>query len=126
MNAAMREKFNDGAVRVTIERVPEERPSERLRRYYWSLLKQISDYLATTGVNQSASALHEHYARAFMGKEFMHYEDMTTYRTRGSSVRVSNEKLIEVCQRLQEEWAEVGLYLPDPREKVLGKAPESA
>ena len=108
--------LGDGFLEIRIDRIPNVRVSERIRRYYWSLVRIIKDYLVTTGQPVTEQMVHEHNAEKYMSEYFMNFDTMQPYTDRYSHIFLDNSRLIDVCHTLQDFWAERGLYLPDPHE----------
>lgn len=108
--------LGDGFLEIRIDRIPGHRVSERIRRYYWSLVRIIKDYLVTTGQPVTEDMVHQHNAEKYMSESFMNFDTMQTYQDRYSHIFLDNSRLMDVCHHLQDFWAERGLYLPDPHE----------
>jgi len=112
--------LGDGFVEVQISRIPGDRVSERLRRYYWMLLRLIAQYLTEdTGHAVTEKDMHDHVSTTQLSQWFMNFDTMEPYQDRVSHVFLETEKLKEVCENLKIFWAERGLYLPDPHEDVF-------
>ncbi len=106
-----------GLVEVTIHRIPAHRVSERVRRYYWMLVRLICDHVADlTGEKVSPDTMHDKIAHDYLSEAFLNFDTMMPYKDRYSHIFLDTKRLADVCKHLQEYWAERGLYLPDPHE----------
>lgn len=109
-------RLSDGRVRITVHPA-RETVSERLRGYYWALNRLIVQFLKDNGhFRANAKDIHKRNQRLYMSVYDMDLRTGTVYKQKLSHMNLTNSELLEVCKNMQIEWAERGLYLPDPRE----------
>lgn len=100
--------------------VDENRPirsTEQLRYWFGVMLKLISKHIElTTGQKFSGEELHEYYIeKGYFGYSTKVVLDKEIV-LRNRSGKVNTKIFKEVIERLQREWAERGLIIPDPNQ----------
>ncbi len=100
--------------------VDEERPTrsnEQLRYWFGVMLPKICDYiLETTGVATTPEEMHDFYIdKGYFGlstKKILGEEIIIRNRSR----KMNTMQFKEVIEKVQKEWAEKGLIIPDPNQ----------
>lgn len=105
----------DGHLLVTLYRVPPVPKLEQHRRYYWSLCRAIHDFLVhECGYSEiSLDDIHLRNKKLYMNDTFMDFCSMQTYKETKSSTELELHEWNAIFDKMKQEWAQRGLYLPD-------------
>lgn len=119
-------RLSNGRVQVIVMAAP-SRLSERLRRYYWGLCRLIKDFLRDSGdFHASVEQVHERNKRKYLTETDMDYRTGELIEEVRSHTDLTSSEMLELCHDLQIEWAQRGLYLPDPNEGQIRDVTDEA
>jgi hypothetical protein len=104
-------------IEITLRRYSDRRTNPQNRFYWGVLLPMIANYARELGEDVTKEEWHEYYVqKGYFGWEakIINGEEVRLPRRSPEALTIDFN---EVFQRLQREWAQRGLYLPDPNEE---------
>lgn len=106
-------KFFEGKkVDVIIKNHKDKATSPQLRYFFGVVFRKISDYMESYGENHSYEEIYDYYKN----KGYFGYMKMFDEPVPQGLSRCSTQQASEAKERIQQEWAEKGLIIPDPQQ----------
>ena len=105
--------FEGKKVDITIKNHVDKSSTPQKRYFFGVVFKHISEFMGAHGVTIDAEQLYEHYKyRGYFG----YCEVLDEPIPQGLS-KCTTQQANEAKERIQQEWAEKNLIIPDPNQK---------
>jgi len=104
--------FEGKKVDVIIKNHADKATNPQMRYFFGVVFRKISDYMDKYGESHSYEELYDYYKN----KGYFGYMKMFDEPVPQGLSRCTTQQASEAKERIQQEWAEKGLIIPDPQQ----------